>query len=80
MTFEQTMHTLESQLEALQADYDRLLEEKKAIEHKNNSTNQAFVDLIELLNKHIPDYSEKIKWGESRKANTPMYKAEYNND
>jgi hypothetical protein len=79
MTLEQTMHTLESHLEALQAEYDRLLEEKKAIEHKNNCTNQAFVDLIELLNKHIPDYSEKIKLGESRKANMPMYKGEYNN-
>lgn len=31
MTFEQTMHTIESHLEALQADYDRLLEENSQL-------------------------------------------------
>ncbi len=44
MTFEQTMHTIESHLEALQADYDRLLEENnqlKAViaEHKGTDSN-----------------------------------------
>jgi hypothetical protein len=31
MTFEQTMHTIESHLKALQADYDRLLEENNQL-------------------------------------------------
>lgn len=34
MTFEQTMHTIESHLEALQADYDRLLEENNQLKEQ----------------------------------------------
>lgn len=34
MTFEQTMHTIESQLEALQVDYDRLLEENSELKEQ----------------------------------------------
>ncbi len=44
MTFEQTMHTIESHLEALQAEYDRLLEEnnqlKESILRKDKKINQ----------------------------------------
>jgi hypothetical protein len=78
MTFEQTMHTIygifnkrvgnfgnyevnrfyreiETPLKALQAEYDRLLEESNQLKEKNA-------------------YLLKFK-----KANTPMYKGEYNN-
>jgi regulator of replication initiation timing len=34
MTFEQTMHTIESHLKALQADYDRLVTLNKVLEKK----------------------------------------------
>ena len=44
MTFGQTMHTIESHLEALQSDYDRLLEEnnqlKESILRKDKKINQ----------------------------------------
>ncbi len=44
MTNEQTMHTIESHLEALQAEYDRLLEEnnqlKESILRKDKKINQ----------------------------------------
>ena len=44
MTFEQTIHTIESHLEALQAEYDRLLEEnnqlKESILRKDKKINQ----------------------------------------
>jgi hypothetical protein len=36
MTFEQTMHTIESHLEALQAEYDRLLEENNQLKEQLN--------------------------------------------
>ena len=51
---EQTMHTIESHLEALQAEYDRLLEENIQLKTKN------------------------AKLMQFKKANTPMYKGEYN--
>jgi archaellum component FlaC len=34
MTFEQTMHTIESHLKALQADYDRMVTLNKVLEKK----------------------------------------------
>jgi uncharacterized protein YdcH (DUF465 family) len=53
MTFEETMHTIVSHLEALQAEYDRLLEE-------SNKNNRDFRSICYSLDKHFPNWRDKI--------------------
>ena len=45
MTFEQTMHTIESHLEALQADYDRLLERNNQLLIENAELEKRIEEL-----------------------------------
>ncbi len=50
MTFEQTMHTIESHLEALQAEYDRLLEENNQLKE---SILRVGVCVLHTLGRHV---------------------------
>jgi cell division protein FtsB len=54
MTLEQTMHTLESHLEALQAEYDRLLARNKVLEKKVEALNSRLnFDTLATLIKQM---------------------------
>jgi peptidoglycan hydrolase CwlO-like protein len=56
MTFEQTMHTIESHLKALQADYDNL----KSKHEQVLETNSKLASTIQEQEQHIDDLKHSV--------------------
>ena len=88
MTFEQTMHTIESHLEALQAEYDNLYKKYEESVQANKdlghwlSVNKPYEDMkvryARLLEENNQLKEQNANLLKFKKANTPMYKGEYN--
>jgi predicted nuclease with TOPRIM domain len=74
MTFEETMHTIEAHLEALQAERDRLLETSVLCSTAYDALKERNNQLLEENNQLKEENAYLLKF---KKANTPMYKGDY---